>query len=74
MSNKPRLSELRSRSVAVSPPEDPGPVQPSRLRWWMGWVIGPGLVGGLIVGGGAWFGAHFPDSWFVRLVAWITGG
>jgi hypothetical protein len=40
----------------------------------MGWVIGPGLVAGLIVGAGAWVGAHFPELWLVRAIVWIGGG
>lgn len=73
MSSKPKLSDLRSKSVAAPEPEE-SPAKISRLRWWMGWVIGPGLVAGLIVGAGAWVGAHFPELWLVRAIVWIGGG
>jgi hypothetical protein len=74
MSGKPKLSDLRSKSAVPEPPEAAAPAAPSRMRWWMGWVVGPGLVAGSIVGVGAWVGAHFPEAWFVRLVVWLGGG
>lgn len=78
MSSKPKLSDLRSKSavtsVGTAEHEQDAPAKISRLRWWMGWVIGPGLVAGLIVGAGAWVGAHFPELWLVRAIVWIGGG
>lgn len=42
------------------------------LSWALGWVLVPGIILGLIFGGGVLVGAHHPDSWLSRLVVWVV--
>ncbi|MCA9717697.1 MAG: hypothetical protein KC468_23695 [Myxococcales bacterium] len=45
----------------------------SRLGWFMGWIVGPGLVLGAIFTGGVLVGAHYHDGWIARAIMWIFG-
>ncbi|MEZ4454501.1 MAG: hypothetical protein R3B09_33930 [Nannocystaceae bacterium] len=45
----------------------------SRLGWFLGWIMVPGLVLALIVGSGAYVGANHPESWVTRAVLWLAG-
>ena len=45
----------------------------SKLRWVLGWIVGPGLVVGLLFGSGVLVGAHFHESWVTRFFVWIFG-
>lgn len=55
---------------ADAPAEAKAP--PSRLSWLAGWVLVPGIIIGLIFGGGALVGAHFHDSWLARAIVWVV--
>lgn len=43
------------------------------LAWFVGWVIMPATVFGLIFGSGMLLGAHMPESWYTRAVVWVVG-
>ena len=70
-----KLSELKSKQLDTT---DEGGDEASEgregwLRWVTGWVVGPGLLLGAIVGLRAHVGANYPQSWFPRLVTWLFG-
>ncbi len=67
-----KKADVAVASQTGGKPEEEGEVEnESRLAWFMGWVIGPGLVLGTIFGGGVLVGAHFHDGWIARAIVWI---
>jgi hypothetical protein len=44
----------------------------SRVGWLIGWVLVPGLIIGVLVGGGMLVGAHFSESWLARMIVWVV--
>lgn len=64
----PNLAKRQDPSPAKTPVEEEAPA--SRLSWFLGWVVVPGVVFGSIFGGGLLVGAHFPDGW----IAWVVRG
>jgi hypothetical protein len=69
------MPEPQSKAVPTKP--DPkAPAEPeaprSRLSWLVGWVLVPGVIIGVLFGGGVLVGAHFHDSWFVRAIVWVV--
>lgn len=63
-------SKAPSKPDAKAPAEGAAPR--SRLSWLVGWVLVPLVIVGTLFGGGALVGAHFPDSWFSRVIVWIV--
>jgi len=45
----------------------------SRLGWWMGWVVGPGLLISGIFVAGVVLGANRPDGWYASATLWLFG-
>ncbi|MCA9695715.1 MAG: hypothetical protein KC636_39425 [Myxococcales bacterium] len=62
-----------SANAPAKKPDEEAAAPESRLSWLMGWVIGPGLVLGLIFAGGVLVGAHYHDGWVARFVMWTVG-
>ncbi len=50
-----------------------GEKKESRLTWWMGWVVGPGLLILGIFGAGVALGANRPDGWYASATMWLFG-
>ncbi len=42
-------------------------------RWFVGWVLVPGLVAGAIFAAGLHLGASGPERWYTRAAVWIAG-
>lgn len=69
-----KLADLKSSQLETSEAEgEQAPAREGWLRWALGWVVGPGIVVGGIIGVGAHLGANHPDAWFPRLVTWLFG-
>jgi hypothetical protein len=71
------MTEPRSKlAPKATPPKPDAPAEatapPSRLSWLVGWVLVPGLIIGIIFGGGALVGAHWHDSWLARAIVWVV--
>lgn len=66
--SKTAVSKADSKEVSET---SDGPK--SRLSWFVGWVLVPSTLVGLIFGGGALIGAHFHASWFTRAIVWTVG-
>jgi hypothetical protein len=57
------------KTPAKSEPEGQGH---SRLSWFVGWILVPATVIGVIFGAGVVLGAHRHDGWFARTVVWLV--
>ncbi len=69
-----KLSDMKSTQLEKaddSDAEDTG--KEGWLRWALGWIVGPGLLIGAIIGLGAHVGANHSDGWFPRIVTWLFG-
>lgn len=75
------MSDPKSKAAAPAKPA-PAKADPKapaeaqaprgRLGWLVGWVLVPGLILGVLFGGGMLVGAHFPESWLSRLIVWVV--
>jgi hypothetical protein len=59
-----------AKADAKAPAEAEAPR--SRVGWLIGWVLVPGLIIGVLFGGGMLVGAHFPESWLSRMIVWVV--
>ena len=81
------MSEPKSKAAPAKPappkaPASPAKVDPKapaeaeaprgRLAWLIGWVLMPGLIIGVLFGGGMLVGAHFSESWLSRAIVWVV--
>ena len=70
------MSDDKSAALAKGDKADvaeDGEAKPkTRLQWVAGWLVVPGSVVGVLFGGGALIGAHFHESWFVRMIVWVV--
>lgn len=68
---RPANVNLKRQEPSAKPAVPEGDeAPPSRLSWFLGWVVVPGAVFGGIFGSGLLVGAHYPDGW----IAWAVGG
>lgn len=65
-------TKVPSKRDAPAPAEGEAERRQSWLSWAVGWVLVPGVIIGLIFGGGVLVGVHFHDSWLARLVVWLV--
>lgn len=71
------MSDAKKATNEVAKTDTKAPAEGEGKRGWgswaLGWVLAPGLIIGMIFGGGALVGAHFHDSWFVEAIVWVVG-
>lgn len=73
---RPANASPKKQDLPARNPE-PAEAPASRLSWFIGWIVVPGVVFGGIFAGGVLLGAHYPDGWIawgVRGVASLFGG
>jgi hypothetical protein len=74
----PKAAPAKAAPAKAAPakPDAKAPADPeaprSRLSWVAGWVLAPGVIIGVLFGGGALVGAHFSESWLARLIVWVV--
>ncbi len=67
-------NNLPAKKPEQAPEKPEGGDKPeSRLGWWMGWVVGPGLLILGIFGAGVALGANRPDGWYASATMWLFG-
>lgn len=69
---KPVAAKPGPAAKAETKPVAEGEAPRSRLSWLVGWVMVPGVIIGVLFGGGALVGAHFHDVWLVRAIVWVV--
>lgn len=70
----PRPPTSPVKAAGQKTPENAAPPsESSPLRWFMGWVLLPGMVVAGIFGAGVLVGAHFSDLWLTRAIVWFVG-
>lgn len=66
-------SNVPATKPSPATPEEGSEKPESRLGWWMGWVVGPGLLISGIFAAGVVLGANRPDGWYATATLWLFG-